>query len=176
MSVTSILVTLAVIAAVGAVVVTVLKAKFAGRAGQMARKFKAKAILTPNELEFLARLESAVPEFRFLAQVAMGALLDPAVPRSAAREYYRLRGMFSQKIVDFVAQNRENGAIVAIIELDDRTHSADKDSQRDAMLTSAGYRVIRWASKAKPEAATIRAELLATPPAPGSASNIATTR
>jgi very-short-patch-repair endonuclease len=46
--------------------------------------------------------------------------------------------MFSQKIVDFVAQRRSDGSIVAIIELDDRTHGSEKDAPRDEMLKSAG--------------------------------------
>jgi hypothetical protein len=155
--------TLAAIVAVGALGLAVLKAKFGARRDAEV-KFKPKTLLTPNEMDFLARLEAAMPELRFFAQVAMGALLDPAVPRSDAKAYYRLRGMFSQKIVDFVAQRRENGSIVAVIELDDRTHDAEKDSKRDAMLTSAGYRIVRWNSKKKPDVATIRAELTATAP------------
>lgn len=142
--------------AVGAavVVLAILNARLG------APKFKAKTLLTANELEFFARLEAAVPELRFLAQVAMGALLEPTVPRSQTKAYYRQRGMFSQKIVDFVAQNRHDGSVVAIIELDDRTHDAGKDAKRDAMLASAGYRTIRWESKFKPNAAAIRAELV----------------
>jgi hypothetical protein len=114
MSAASNLITLAVIVAGGALAVAALKRKVGGR-GDSAAKFKPKPLLTSNELEFLARLEAAVPEQRFFAQVAMGALIDPAVPRSDSKAYYRLRGMFSQKIVDFVAQDRENGSIVAII-------------------------------------------------------------
>lgn len=68
--------------------------------------------------------------------------------------------MFTQKIVDFVAQNRDDGSVVAIIELDDRTHDADKDAKRDATLGSAGYRIVRWSSKTKPDAAAMRAELM----------------
>lgn len=68
----------------------------------------------------------------------MGALLHPAVPRSASRTYFRLRGKLSQRIVDFMAQRRSDGTIVAIIELDDRTHDSEKDAKRDEMLTSAG--------------------------------------
>lgn len=74
-------------------------------------KFKRKTLLTANELEFLSRLELAVPEWRFHAQVAMGAILDPAVARQDAKAYFRARGMFSQKIVDFVAQNRADGSL-----------------------------------------------------------------
>ena len=139
-----------------------LKAKLAASNGGLDSpkdRFKAKPMLTPNELEFLGRLEAAVPELRICPQVAMGSILDPDVPRSDGKSYMRLRGMFAQKFVDFVAQDRKTGALVAIIELDDRTHSTDKDAKRDAMLASAGYKSIRWQSKAKPDAAAIRSAL-----------------
>lgn len=161
MTVTSNLATLAVVAAGVVVGLAAMKARLARRGDEPS--FRAKALLTPNELEFLARLESAVPDLRFCPQVAMGALLEPAVPRSNAKAYYRLRGMFSQKIVDFVAVSRETNQVVAIIELDDRTHDAGKDARRDELLKSAGYRTVRWSSKAKPDAQTIRATLI--PPA-----------
>lgn len=164
MSTTSNLVTLLVVVGAGAIGFAVLKAKLAGQQAAGA-KFKQKTLLTPNELEFLGRLETAAPELRFFPQVAMGALLDPAVPRSDGKAYYRLRGMFSQKIVDFVAQRRSDGGIVAIIELDDRTHDSGKDAKRDEMLQSAGYRIVRWHSKTKPDVAAIRAELCAPTPA-----------
>lgn len=154
-----------VVAVAGTVVIAfaVLKAHMASQSGQAGKgplEFNARPFLTPNELEFLGRLEAAVPEYRFHAQVAMGALLDPAVSRKDAKEYFRLRGMISQKIVDFVAQSRRDGSIKAIIELDDRTHDSEKDAKRDAMLASAGFETIRWNSKTKPDIAAIRARLM----------------
>lgn len=163
MSATANIAIIGAVVVLGALAVAIAKAKIAARDGSPghAPQFKAKRLLTPNELEFLGRLEAAAPELRFLAQVAMGALLDPAVSRKEdGKAYFRLRGMFSQKIVDFVAQSRSDGSVVAIIELDDRTHDGDKDAKRDGMLASAGYRIVRWKSKAKPDAAAIRAELL----------------
>jgi very-short-patch-repair endonuclease len=157
---------LAVFAGAAAVGFAFLKAKIdakGGGASDLKDKFKAKVMLSANELEFLGRLETAAPELRFHAQVAMGALLDPAVSRKEGKEFFRLRGMFAQKIVDFVAQDRKDGRIVAIIELDDRTHDGDKDAKRDLMLASAGYRIIRWHSKTKPEVAAIRSELIPAP-------------
>lgn len=148
---------------VGAVVgvAVYLKARAGGVSSEgEAPKFKAKALLTANELEFLNRLEQAVPELRFHAQVAMGAILDPAVSRKEGKEYFKIRGMFAQKMIDFVAQNKVDGSIVAIIELDDKTHDSEKDSKRDAMLHSAGYKTIRWHSKNKPESGAIRSALL----------------
>ena len=58
------------------------KGKATGRVG---KRFKARAFMTPNELEFLGRLEAAVPELRFHAQVAMGALLAPEVALGGPR-------------------------------------------------------------------------------------------
>lgn len=163
MSVASNLILLGVVVVGGAAMVAIAKAKLATRSAGPAR-FKAKPLLTANELEFLTRLETAVPELRICPQVAMGALLDPAVSRSDGKAYYRARGMFSQKIVDFVAIDRATGSVAAIIELDDRTHSGEKDAQRDAMLAGAGYKTVRWSSKVKPDAAAIRAALIAPSP------------
>lgn len=163
MSASSNLVLIAAIVGVGAIGLLVLKAKLAAdgaRSETPKDRFKAKPLLTPNELEFLGRLEAAVPELRICPQVAMASILDPDVPRSNGKAYMRLRGMFAQKFVDFVAQDRTSGAIVAVIELDDRTHRADKDAKRDAMLASAGYKTVRWESKSKPDAAAIRSELI----------------
>ena len=167
MSATSNLIILVAGAAAAVIGFGVLKARIAAQAantwGGGGDKFKIKTLLSANELEFLGRLEAAVPELRFLAQVAMGALLDPAVSRKETKAYFRLRGMFAQKIVDFVAQDRKDGSIVAIIELDDKTHDSAKDLKRDAMLASAGYNIVRWTSKAKPDAAAIRAKLVPLP-------------
>ena len=145
-------------------IVMILALAFGRRKGGKAPLFKARPLLTANELEFLHRLESAVPEYRFHAQVAMGALLEPAMARKGnGSNYMRVRGMFSQKIVDYVAQRRDTGQIVAIIELDDRTHDKDKDASRDAMLHQAGYRTVRWQSKNRPGAAEILAALVEPP-------------
>lgn len=161
MSTTGTLITLGCLIGAGAIGFAIFKAKLNAKLDQKNSEpeFKAKAMLTPNEIEFLNRLESAVPEFRFCPQVAMGAILNPNVHRQS-KDYMRLRGKFAQKIIDFVAQDRKDGSIVAVIELDDRTHDNEKDEKRDAMLASAGYRIVRWNSKNKPDVESIRNQLL----------------
>lgn len=123
-------------------------------------KYKPKNLLTANELEFITRLEQACPEYRFHAQVCMAAIMEPDLPRSEKGPYYSARGKIAQKMVDYVVQDRNTGNIIALIELDDKTHNPDKDTQRDAITQSAGYKTIRWNSKNKPSAEQIRKELV----------------
>ena len=47
--------------------------------------------------------------------------------------------------------------VLAVVELDDRTHNAERDAKRDTMLLSAGYRTLRFPSKRKPSEAEIAA-------------------
>jgi hypothetical protein len=114
-------------------------------------KIVAKNILTANEREFFYRLKRALPDYHIFPQVAFGAILD--TPYDTGRRYYR--GRFSQKIADYVVCERLTMNIIAIVELDDRTHNLAKDRKRDAMLNNAGYRVVRFQSKSKPSESAI---------------------
>lgn len=116
--------------------------------------YQMKVLLTDNEKEFFVRLVTALPEHIVFTQVAMGAILNPGVPRNDKR-FLQIRCRFAQKIVDFVICDRATLNVIAIVELDDRTHKADRDQKRDIMLESAGYRVIRWNSRNKPAAEEI---------------------
>lgn len=121
-------------------------------------RFVAKPLLTANEREFYGRLRQALPDFSVLPQVAMSALLRS---RGQGRDADALAGFrrFSQKVVDFVVCDDEL-KVVALVELDDRTHSAQKDRLRDAMTEEAGYRTLRYSSRQKPTAAAIRKDVL----------------
>lgn len=95
---------------------------------------RAKPILTKTEREFFNRLLNALPDYHVFPQVAFGAILKTT----------KARGRFSQKITDFVVCDKDTLEILAIIELDDKTHNLQKDKARDAMLNAAGYRTIRF--------------------------------
>jgi hypothetical protein len=120
--------------------------------------------LTGNEAEFLGRLEAALPEVRVHCQVAMGALLVPRIPEGGGKRrraaHAAVRARFDRKVVDYVLQDRRSGAVLAVVELDDRTHVPERDRRRDAMMGRAGYRTIRWDSRRKPGAARIREAVL----------------
>jgi very-short-patch-repair endonuclease len=168
-SLLAILLVIAALLIVGAALFALLK--WAQRKVVSSPLFNPRPLLTPNELEFLGRLEAAAPELRFHAQVALGSLVEPRAERGS-RAWLAMRNAVSQKVVDFVAQRRNDGSIVAIIELDDRTHEAWKDLKRDEMMASAGYRTVRWQSRKKPDREAIRSALLVRtggmplPPAP----------
>jgi very-short-patch-repair endonuclease len=73
------------------------------------------------------------------------------------------RNLFNRKIADFVICDRAL-QVVAVVELDDSSHKnkSEEDQQRDALLTAAGYRVIRY--KSVPDIDRVRADFA--PPAP----------
>lgn len=119
--------------------------------------YKSKPLMTANEHEFFQRLKAALPDHHIFAQVSLGALLQPNV-KGDNRKYYSVRGTFAQKIADYVIADRDL-KVVAIVELDDKTHKSDRDGKRDAMLEQAGYTVIRWNSKKKPTTEEISARI-----------------
>jgi hypothetical protein len=109
----------------------------------------AKPLMTRREEAMLVVLEELFPMYRFHAQVAMGALLK-APARPGQRSSPADRNAFSQKIVDFVVQDPTTGKIVALIEVDDWSHSAARNRIRDAMTAGAGYRTFRIPASARP--------------------------
>ena len=123
---------------------------------------EAREILTKREREALIALETALPNCRIYPQVAMGALIKP---RSGldARERARVRNRFAQKIVDFVAEDRQSGELL-LIEVDDKTHNAAKDKQRDAITAAAGFRTVRVPAGTRLSVDTIRNLMFADEP------------
>lgn len=115
----------------------------------------ARTFLTRREQAMLNVLEQVLPHCRIHAQVAMGALLD--APRILGRQRHIAdRNALSQKIVDFVVQDRANGGILALIEVDDYTHVPARDRARDAMTARAGYRTIRISALTRPYPDAVR--------------------
>lgn len=108
-----------------------------------------KPLLTRVERETLGYLEAAVPQCRVYAQVSMGALIRPKRGLSR-RESWSVRGRYSQKIVDFVLEHRLTGEVLALVELDDRSHDPERDRRRDAITAAAGYMTIRLPASVRP--------------------------
>ena len=111
-------------------------------------EFIAKSLMTERERKAIVVIERLHPHVRVHTQVAMGALMK-VDPRADQRKQQGLRNQYNQKIVDFVLEDRSNGKVIALVELDDRTHNVAKDRARDAITSAAGYETIRIPAKTK---------------------------
>ncbi len=124
--------------------------------------YRCKPIMSENEKEFFGRLCVALPGCFIFSQVSMAGLIEPGVS-AGDPSYLPAFRKISQLRIDYVIYDA-NLALVCVVELDDRTHNARKDADRDAMLRSAGIRTVRWNSKNKPLAAEIVRTIM--PPKP----------
>jgi hypothetical protein len=79
---------------------------------------------------------------------------DGKLPR---KKRWAVRARFDRKIADFVVCDRQSLNVIAIVESDDRTHTAHADQQRDAITGTVGYRTIRFQSMRKPTESEIAA-------------------
>lgn len=133
----------------------------AGGIGSRRGLFHSRPLMTDNELEFFSRLEEALPDCKVFSQVAMSGVLDVTLP-SSHPAYWRARSAFDRKRIDYVVYTRSVTRLIAVVELDDRSHESKRrqDSERDAMLAGAGIRTVRFPSHPRPSAKEIRAAVL----------------
>lgn len=113
-----------------------------------------KRLMTEREREAIIALEALFPECRIHSQVAMAAILTTKKGLQKT-ERSGLRNRFDRKIIDFVIEQRVNGEILAIVELDDKTHNAAKDAERDKLTAAAGYRTVRVPPRTRLDNATL---------------------
>lgn len=118
-------------------------------------RYRPKQILTKNELEFFGRLSKAAPNLYIFPQVAMSALIEPD---EKGKRWMSAFGRISQKRIDYGLFNKEM-ELLAIVELDDRTHNVQKDALRDSYTRSAGIRTLRFESRARPTIGQLRSAI-----------------
>ena len=154
-----------IVAAAAAVIWFVLVPRQAAQ-----QRYRRRAVMTPNEMEFYGRIARALPGMHVCPQVAMHALIEPTSPDAKLRliDFRRI----SQKIVDYAIFDAQ-WALVLVIELDDRTHVASRDAIRDGYMSAAGICTLRYQSRSKPGEAQIAADVLGPrEPAPAPAPSI----
>lgn len=121
-------------------------------------RYRARSLLTDNELEFFYRITKAIPGYLVFPQVSLQALIEPSSRNSETAEADRLR--VAQQRADYVVCD-PSGAVIAVIELDDQTHERKKDAIRDKRLRQAGIATLRYQSESKPTLRTIRDDVIA---------------
>lgn len=114
-------------------------------------------LLTGSERSFLNLLQAAVPEYFVFPQVCMGALVDPPGYFHGAQRI-RARVPYQSKMVDFVVYDGKKNEVVALVELDDYSHDSEeeRDANRDAITTEAGYATVRVDGRRLPAQAALR--------------------
>lgn len=98
---------------------------------------KQRAIFNPNEQLTFTRLKEVLPDYIVLAHVSYDALLTT--------KFGRTRHKYRDLIADFVILDQQY-QIVAIVAVDDPVilKRPQQAQFQDALLTMAGYRVIRY--------------------------------
>jgi hypothetical protein len=134
-----------------AIIVLILKLLMTRMGGA---KFKLKSpLLSIPEQDLYRRLVTALPDHIVLAQVAFSQMIT--VTGGEADENFRKRLTAQQKVADFVICDK-SFMVVAVVELDDSTHSASKDQKRDEIIREAGSNTVRWRTTKQPNQEEIR--------------------
>jgi hypothetical protein len=105
------------------------------------------------------RLVRALPDHIVLAQVQVSRVLG--VQRGS--RFHEWNNRINRLSYDFVVCSRDS-SVLAVIELDDKSHEAESrvltDAKKDKATQDAGIRMVRWRVSAIPSEAGIRDELL----------------
>lgn len=121
-------------------------------------RYRRATIMTENEREFYERLLAACPGCQIWPQVPILALVRPDA-KEGSRAFWMAFKRISNTRVDWaIVKDLE---VLAIVELDDRSHDARKDAQRDRILKSCGYRVVRFNSSRRPHPRQIHEAIFA---------------
>ncbi len=121
-------------------------------------RYRRSTIMTENEREFYGHLLAACPDCQIWPQVPILALVRPDA-KEGSRAFWLAFKRISNTRVDWaIVRDLE---VLAIVELDDRSHDARKDAQRDRILKSCGYRVVRFNSSRRPDPRQIHEAIFA---------------
>lgn len=100
-------------------------------------------LLSDREQSFYQRLLNVYPHHKILAQVALSQLIE--VDRTH-RDWKSIRSRYKQLVADYVLC-RPDLSVVAVIELDDRSHESavrqGADARKNKALADAGIRLVR---------------------------------
>ena len=117
---------------------------------------EARNLLTDRERSLYQRLLSLYPEHKIFVQVALSQLIE--VDRNHP-ERKSIRARYKQLVADFVLC-RFDLSVVAVIELDDRSHESPvrqgADARKNKALADAGIRLVRIPAGALPSEDTLR--------------------
>ena len=100
----------------------------------------------------------ALPEHIILAQIQVSRVLGV----KKGSNFNEWNNRINRMIYDFVVCGKDS-AVLAAIELDDKSHESNRrsatDEKKNKATADAGLRLIRWNVKTLPDESAIRAQL-----------------
>ena len=128
------------------------------RKGTGSWPFYVKKPLTHPEQVLYHRLVKALPEHIVLAQVQVSRVLGV----KKGSNFNEWNNRINRLSYDFVVCGKDS-AVLAAIELDDKSHYSNRrsatDEKKNKATADAGLRLIRWNVKALPDESAIQAQL-----------------
>jgi hypothetical protein len=129
-----------------AVILAIAKKKASGTATDKPWPFYPKAPLSQPEQVLYHRLVKCLPNHIILAQVQVSRVLG-------VKKGHNFHEWNNRMSYDFVVCSKDS-KVIAVIELDDKTHNAknrvEADAKKDRATQSAGLKIIRWNVKSMP--------------------------
>jgi hypothetical protein len=111
-------------------------------------RYRRQPVMTANEREFYGRLLFAFPDCEIWPQVPILALVRPDAKEGTRAFWLAFRRISNARVDWVIAQDTD---VIAIVELDDRSHDPGNDAERDRILRSCGYKVVRFHSNRRPD-------------------------
>ena len=142
------------------VFVSVRLKQFAANGRTLGWPVRTRVLLTDSEKALYARLCEAFPDHVVLAQVALSQIIEV----EPVRNRLAVRNRFNQLVADFVICSRAF-EVMAVIELDDRSHleagRGDADARKTKVLAAAGHKLVRLHVSRMPDVAELQKRVLA---------------
>jgi len=117
--------------------------------------FYAKKLLSQPEQVLYHRLAAALPDCIVLAQVQLSQVLGV----KKGFNFHQWNNRINRMSLDFLVCLKDS-TIVAVVELDDKTHKRanriEADAKKNKALSAAGVALVRWNVSAMPDENAIR--------------------
>ncbi len=124
---------------------------------------KLNTLFTPAERSFLGILDQSVGEqYRIFGKVRVADVLAPE--KGMSKKSWRIAfNKISSKHFDYVLCKKSDLSVVAVVELDDKSHRGSRAKSRDSFLekacSSAGLTLVRFPAKASYQVQSVRDSL-----------------
>ena len=134
-------------------------------AGQPYKYVLNKTLFTPAERSFLGVLDLAVADqYRIFGKVRVADILLPS--KGLSKSHWQIAfNKVSAKHFDFVLCNKQTLEVIAVIELDDKSHQKAKLQHRDSLIASAcataGLPLVRFVAKSSYQVTEIQQQIQA---------------